>query len=61
MSEHKDEERALVLTTAEVGELLKCESRTVIRWIKEGRIKGIRVGRNWKVPKSEVERILNGE
>ena len=34
---------------------------TVIRWIKQGKIKAVRVGREFRVPKDEVKRLLKGK
>ncbi len=34
---------------------------TVIRWIKQGRIKAVRVGREYMIPEDEVKRLLKGK
>jgi excisionase family DNA binding protein len=39
------------------GKILDVSPRTVVRWIREGKIEGVKVGRNWRVPRSEVERV----
>jgi len=46
--------------TREVAELLNISVSGVKKWIKEGKIHAIRVGRFWMIPESEVRRILSG-
>jgi excisionase family DNA binding protein/PAS domain S-box-containing protein len=48
-----------LFSTPEVAEWLGVFHTTVRRWIEKGRIKGIRVGRNYKIPAEEVIRILD--
>jgi excisionase family DNA binding protein/PAS domain S-box-containing protein len=49
-----------LFSTPELAEWLGVFHTTVRRWIERGRIKGIRVGRNYKIPADEVVRILDG-
>ncbi len=46
------------LKPREVAELLRVHRVTVTEWIRAGRIKAIRVGRLWRIPESEVRRLL---
>ena len=46
--------------TREVAELLNISVSGVKKWIREGKIRAIRVGRFWMIPESEVRRILSG-
>ncbi|NPA70894.1 MAG: recombinase family protein [Crenarchaeota archaeon] len=46
--------------TKEVAELLNISVSGVKKWIKEGKIRAIRVGRFWMIPESEIRRILSG-
>ena len=46
--------------TREVAELLNISVSGVKKWIKEGKIHAIRVGRFWMIPENEVRRILSG-
>jgi len=46
--------------TREVAELLNISVSGVKKWIKERKIRAIRVGRFWMIPESEVRRILSG-
>jgi excisionase family DNA binding protein len=47
--------------TSEVAKILGVDRRTIWRWIKEGKIKGIKLpGKLYVIPESEVKRILEG-
>lgn len=46
-------------STPELAELLGVFHTTVRRWIERDHIKGFRVGRNYKIPASEVVRMLD--
>ncbi len=43
--------------TAEVADELDISRGTVFRALKQGRIKGIKIGNIWRVTEEEVERI----
>jgi len=47
-----------LLTTQEVAQALRKSPHQIRRWIKEGLIKGVQVGRTWRIPASELDRIL---
>ena len=49
-----------LFSTPELAQWLGVFHTTVRRWIERGRIRGIRVGRNYKIPAEEVIRILEG-
>jgi len=48
-----------LFSTTEMAEWLGVFHTTARRWIEQGRIKGIRVGRNYKIPIEEAVRVLN--
>ena len=47
--------------TGKVAEMLGVNRVTVIRWIKQGKIKAMRIGREFRVPEDEVKRLLKGK
>ncbi len=49
----------ILFSTPELASFLGVFHTTVRRWIEQGKIRGIRVGRNYKIPADEVIRILN--
>lgn len=42
------------LTVEEVAELLRVSVRTVQRLLAEGKLPGVRVGRQWRIPRAEL-------
>jgi len=48
------------LTPSEVAEIFGMSRSGVIKWIREGKIKAIEINGRWRIPYSEVERILSG-
>ncbi|MEM3989146.1 MAG: IS607 family transposase [Desulfurococcaceae archaeon] len=46
--------------TSEVAEVLNISVSTVKKWIKQGRLRALRVGKLWMIPESEIRRILSG-
>ena len=47
--------------TGKVAEMLGVHKVTVIRWIKQGKIKAVRIGKEYRVPGDEVKRLLKGK
>jgi len=45
-------------STREVCEILGIANRTIRRWIKDGRIRAVNVNGRWRIPESEVKRVL---
>jgi excisionase family DNA binding protein len=48
------------LSTREFAKLLGVSRVTVIEWIKSGRVAAYSVHGRWRIPYSEVERLLKG-
>jgi excisionase family DNA binding protein len=46
------------LTTRQVQDILKVDRITVYRMLQDGRLKGVKIGQQWRILKSEVERLL---
>jgi len=59
LTEEEKAERPFTLT--EAAEFLKVDRRTVMRWIKEEKLRAFRVGRDWRIPRKEIDRLINGE
>ncbi len=49
------------LTARQVQDILKVDRVTVYRMINDGRIKGIKIGQQWRFAQTEVTRLLGGE
>ncbi len=50
-----------LLTTRQVIDLLKVDRITVYRMLQDGRLKGVKIGQQWRFPQREVERLLSRE
>ena len=50
-----------VYTTKEACEYLKISRPTYLKYIAEGRIRAIKVGRGWRTLKTELDRFLRGD
>lgn len=51
-------------TVPEVADRLRLHQQTVREWLRNGKIKGVRLGgtkAGWRIPDSEVARVLRGE
>lgn len=49
------------LTTKQVQDLLKVDRTTVYRMLKDGRLKGVRIGQQWRFPLEELNSLLSKE
>ncbi len=56
-----NEREDMVMTTQEACQYLRISRPTYLKYLYEGRIKGAKAGRGWKVLKSELDRFLKGE
>lgn len=45
----------------EVSSILNYKERTIRQWITDGKLKAVKIGGEWRVPKEEVERKKRGE
>ena len=50
-----------LLLPAEVAHILRVTVRTVERYCKEGKIRAVKVGRLWRIPRSSLEEFLKTE
>lgn len=49
------------LTTKQVQDLFKVDRITVYRMLQDGRLKGVKIGNQWRFSQGEIERLLSGE
>jgi excisionase family DNA binding protein len=48
-----------LLTVGEVAQIMRVSNMTVYRLIKSGQLAAIRVGKNYRIRRTDVERYLN--
>ncbi len=59
--ERKAEAGAELVDMEEAIALLKTTRPTFYRWLRSGKFKGMKVGRQWRFYKADIERFLKGE
>jgi excisionase family DNA binding protein len=47
-----------LLTSRQVQDILKVDRITVYRMLQDGRLKGVKIGQQWRFPQAQVERLL---
>lgn len=52
---------AELLTTKQLQDLLKIDRITVYRMLDDGRLKGVKIGNQWRFPQNEIDRLLGVE
>ena len=50
-----------ILTVPEVAKYLKVSRTTVWRWCNNGKLLAFKVGKNWRIHRSEIEKIVGKE
>lgn len=60
-SERQPDERPELINVDDVADLLSVSNQTVYNMIKDGRLKAVKVGREWRFSRHQIEKILNQE
>jgi excisionase family DNA binding protein len=55
------EELTELLLPAEVARILRVTVRTVERYCAQGKLRAVKVGRLWRIPRSSLEELLKTE
>lgn len=50
-----------LITTTELLKILKISKITLYDWIKKGKVKCIRIGKEYRFDKKELDRLMKGE
>lgn len=54
-------EELKVYSLTEIEPILGVTHRTLLNYIKDGRLKGVKIGGKWKVSKENLKKFMNGE
>ena len=54
-------ENLKVYTLTEIEPILGVSHRTLLTYIKDGRLKGVKIGGKWKVSGENLRKFVNGE
>lgn len=57
----KELEKLKVYTLTEIEPILGVTHRTLLTYIKDGRLKGVKIGGKWKVSGENLRKFINGE
>jgi excisionase family DNA binding protein len=55
------EELEQLLLPAEVARILRVTVRTVERYCKQGKLRAVKIGRLWRIPRGSLEAFLRTE
>ena len=47
-----------LLTPAQIAEALQLTESTITRWLRNGRLRGFKVGKDWRVSPADLEAFL---
>lgn len=50
-----------MLTVAETAEMLRCSESLIYAQLKDGRLRGVKVGRRRLIPMREIDRLISGD
>ncbi|OGE84900.1 MAG: hypothetical protein A3J48_02190 [Candidatus Doudnabacteria bacterium RIFCSPHIGHO2_02_FULL_46_11] len=53
--------RDKVLKSGEIADFLAVSAETVARWCQAGRLPGFKIGGQWRVRQSDLNRIITGK
>ncbi len=59
LSDLSDEKRPDMLNVSEVADLLRISNQSVYNMIKDGRLRALKIGREWRFSRKDIESILN--
>lgn len=51
----------VLYTVKETAALLGCSTRTIMNYIKNGRLPFVKIGGKWKITKDNLEAFVNGK
>lgn len=61
LERRKEEQLPIMLTPAEVMDILGVGKNTIYRLLNSGELHGVRIGRSWRVANSALEKfVVNG-
>ena len=47
-----------LLTPAQIAEALQLNESTITRWLRKGRLRGFKVGKDWRVSTADLDAFL---
>jgi excisionase family DNA binding protein len=56
----EDDKATRAFDVTQTAEYLNLDRKTVLRMLGQGTIKGVKIGRDWRISKAELDRLLTG-
>jgi excisionase family DNA binding protein len=53
--------REVFYTPEQVAEILNVKVSSIRRWLRDGKLEGVQIGRMWRVSHSQLEEFMNFE
>ncbi len=50
-----------LLTPAEIAERLQVTERTITGWLRQGRLRGFKIGKEWRIAETDFDAFLEGK
>ena len=47
-----------MLTPKEIAKELKVKEQTVMKWLREGTLKGVKLGKLWRIKEEELQKFI---
>lgn len=61
MKENPEGQEHIGLTLKEAAELLRVHENTLAKLLQDGRIRGVKIGREWRTSKKALEDFVDGQ
>lgn len=45
-------------TLEEAAQVLKVSERSLAEWLRKGKIRGVKIGRAWRIPESALDEVV---
>nr|WP_282580230.1 helix-turn-helix domain-containing protein [Natroniella sulfidigena] len=46
------------MTVKEVSEILQVHTKTIKRWLRDGKLKGVKMGKMWRVEQKDLKEFI---
>ena len=57
----EEDKATRAFTVTDAAEYLNMDRKSILKLLNEGRLKGAKIGRDWRISKTELDRLLRGE
>ena len=58
IQEEQERRRELLLTPSDVAKRLQMNERTVTQWLRNGHLRGYKIGKEWRVSEIDLETYI---